>query len=161
MATYIGFSTINANKPKTTNPVSPPNGGFGTDQIGGLDGGFGSILEPLNWGKKFRLVDAPLVIQDFLNALNIPKGQKVGQPAYGTTLWSFLFEPNTRDVQFQLENEIRRLASEDPRMTLAYVKSFPKENGILIELQVAINPYNQPAVVNIYFDRNSRSAGLI
>ena len=161
MATYIGFSTINANKPKTTNPVSPPNGASGTDAIGGLDGGAGSIQQSLNWGKKFRLVDAPLVVQDFLNALNIPKGQKVGQPGYGTTIWSFLFEPNTRDVQYQLENEIRRLASADKRMSLDYIKAFPKENGILIELQLAINPYNQPLILNVYFDKNTRSAGLI
>ena len=121
MPNYIGFSTINANKPRsTTLPV-------------GADGGHGSTVNPVVIGKKFRLVDQPLVIQDFLNALNIRKGEKVGKPQYGTTLWDFVFDPNTRDVQYQLEAEIRRVANSDPRIVLNSVKAYPQENGILLE----------------------------
>ena len=90
MPQYIGFSTQGANKPKTTNLPT------------GVDGGVGGILRPVNTGKKFTLVDQQLVLQDFINALNIHQGQKVGQPEYGTTLWSFVFEPNTQDTQYQL-----------------------------------------------------------
>ena len=39
----------------------------------------------------------------FINALNISQGQLPGKPGYGTTLWSFIFDPNTADVQFELE----------------------------------------------------------
>ena len=70
MPNYVGFSTINANKPKSS---SLPTG---------LDGGTGSTIKPLIIGKKFRLVDQPLVVQDFINALNIRKGEKVGKPQY-------------------------------------------------------------------------------
>jgi hypothetical protein len=87
MAQYLGFSTIDANKPKTTNAP------------GGIDGGVGSILNPIIPGKKFKLNDQQLVIRDFINALNIRQGEKVGQPSYGTTLWNFVFEPNTRNTQ--------------------------------------------------------------
>lgn len=148
MPQYVGFSTIGANKPKTTNAV------------GGVDGGFGSITSPINTGKKFRLVDQPLVIQDFVNSLNIQQGQKVGQPEYGTTLWSFVFEPNTSDVQFQLENEIRRVASLDPRMLLNYVKAFPQENGILIELEMSVAPFNQALLLSVFFDSNTNKAAI-
>ena len=106
MPSYIGFSTIYANRPRTTNLPT------------GIAGGTGSITQPIVPGKKFRLVDEQLVIRDFLNALNIQQGQKVGKPEYGTTLWSFVFEPNTSDVQTQLTDEIRRVASQDPRMIL-------------------------------------------
>ena len=94
MPSYIGFSTINANKPRSTNLPA------------GLAGGVGSMVQPVIPGKKYRLVDEALVIQDFINSLNIQQGQKVGNPSYGTTLWSFVFEPNTFDVQNQLETEI-------------------------------------------------------
>jgi phage baseplate assembly protein W len=104
MATYNGFSTINANKPRSTS-LTP-----------GTGGGYGSTTQPVIPGKKYKLTDEQLVIQDFLNALNIQQGQKVGQPGYGTTLWSFIFEPNTADTQFQLQDEIRRVASSDPRL---------------------------------------------
>ena len=148
MPNYIGFSTINANKPKSTNLST------------GLDGGSGSTVKPIIFGKKFRLVDQPLVIQDFVNALSIRKGEKVGKPQYGTTLWNFVFEPNTMDMQMQLEDEIRRVAAQDPRMILNSVKAYPQENGILVEVQLAISPYNNPLVINVFFNQANNRAAL-
>lgn len=149
MPTYIGFSTINANKPKTTN------------QPMGVDGGFGGIVKPIVFGKKFRTVDSQLVIQDLVNSFNIPKGQKVGQPEYGTTLWDFIFDPNTADVQIQLENEIRRVASLDPRLILNSVVSYPKENGILIEVELAVAPFNNADVLQLFFNQLTNNASII
>jgi phage baseplate assembly protein W len=148
MPQYIGFSTINANKPKTTNAM------------GGIDGGVGSIVNPVRTGKKYSLNDAPLVVQDFINALNIEQGQKVGQPQYGTTLWDFVFEPNTPDTQFAIEREIRRVASLDPRIILDYVKGYPKEHGILLEVQLAIAPFNQALILNVFFDALTNTASV-
>lgn len=148
MPQYIGFSTVGANKPKTTN------------QPTGNDGGVGSIKKSLNTGRKFRLVDTQLVIQDFLNAINIRQGQKVGQPSYGTTLWNFVFEPNTSDVQFQLEREVRRIANLDPRLILNTLKCYPQENGILIELEVAVAPFNQGQLLSVFLDQGTNTAIL-
>lgn len=152
MAAYIGFSSINANKPKTTNPT----------RFAGLgDGGTGSILQGLVWGKKFTLTDEILVVQDFINAFNIRKGEKVGQPQYGTTLWDFLFEPNTADIQIQIEQEVRRVASLDPRMNLNSVALFTNDNGILIEVEVAVVPYNNAATLSLFFNRATNIATVV
>ena len=148
MPTYIGFSTINANKPRSTN-VMP-----------GIDGGTGSTISPINYCKKYRAVDEKLIIQDFINALNIQQGQKVGKPDYGTTLWSFVFEPNTTDVQFQLQDEIRRVASGDPRMIINSVKAYPKENGILVEIELAVVPFNRAQLLNVFFNNLTNSATI-
>jgi hypothetical protein len=148
MPNYIGFSTIGANRPRTTNP--PP----------GKNGAPGSITNSVNSGKKYRMTDEQLVVRDLLNAFNIPQGQKVGQPDYGTTIWSFVFEPNTQDVQAQLENEIRRIAAADPRLQLGYVKCFPQENGISVEVQLSINPFNQAQVLNVFFNSKTNSASI-
>jgi phage baseplate assembly protein W len=148
MPQYLGFSTINANKPRTTNA---PNG---------VDGGPGGIRQPIIWGKKFALTDEKLVIQDFLNALNIRLGEKVGQPQYGTTLWDFVFEPNTIEVQGQLETELRRVANLDPRLQVNTVKASPVQNGILVELQVAVAPFNNPQVLSVFFNSGLNSASL-
>ncbi len=148
MPNYIGFSTINANKPQST--VMPA----------GIDGGSGSTVRPIIFGKKFRLVDQPLVIQDFVNALSIRKGEKVGQPQYGTTLWSFVFEPNTIDMQLQLEDEIRRVAAQDPRLILNSVKAYPQENGILLEVELAISPFNQAQLLSVFFDSGTNQASI-
>lgn len=146
MPTYVGFSTINANKPKTT--ISNP----------GIDGGTGSVLQPIIPGKKFRLTDAPLVVQDLLNALNIRQGEKVGNPAYGTTLWSFIFEPNDADTQFRIQDEIQRIVGLDPRLILNTVKSYAQENGILIEVELAVAPFNNAQVLNVFFDNITNKA---
>ena len=148
MPNYIGFSTIDANKPKTTSLPA------------GLDGGSGSTIRPLIIGKKFRLVDQPLVIQDFLNSLNIRKGEKVGKPQYGTTLWDFVFEPNTKDIQAQLENEIRRVAAQDPRLIVNTIKAYPQENGILLEVELAVSPFNQAQLLSVFFNSANNSASL-
>jgi aspartokinase/homoserine dehydrogenase 1 len=41
----------------------------------GIDGGTGSLISPINYGKKYRAVDEKLIIQDFVNAIldhNLP-----------------------------------------------------------------------------------------
>jgi phage baseplate assembly protein W len=148
MATFIGFSTINANQPRST------------DLNAGIDGGTGGTVKSINIGKKYRLLDQPLVIQDFVNALNIPQGQKVGNPAYGTTIWTFIFEPNTTDTQFALQNEIQRVAALDPRLIINSVNAYPQENGILIEVELAIAPFNTPQMLSLFFDSSTNTAFL-
>jgi phage baseplate assembly protein W len=149
MPSYIGFSTINANKPKTTN-AKP-----------GSAAGVGDTLGSIVFGKKFRTLDEQLVVQDFINALNIPLGQKVGQPGYGTAIWNFVFEPNTTSTQRQLETEVRRVASLDPRIQLNYVNVYPRENGILIEVEMAVSPFNQALVLNVFFNQDTSVASII
>jgi phage baseplate assembly protein W len=140
MPQYVGYSSQKSGKPQTTNATS------------GTSGGPGGIREPIVWGKKYTLVDSQLVVRDFINALNIRKGSKVGQPSYGSSIWDYVFDPNTADVQFQLENEIKRVARQDSRIILDYVKAFPKDNGILLEIQLAVAPFNQPMILNLYAD---------
>lgn len=147
MATYIGFSTINLHAPRA-NPES------------GIDGGPGSITSPIRYGKKFRLTDEELVVQDFINALNISQGQKVGNPAYGTTLWSFVFEPNTADTHYQIETEMRRVASIDTRLSINSINVFYREHGILIETELAIEPFNNAQTINIFFNNVTNAASV-
>lgn len=149
MPQYIGFSTQKANKPRSTN------------QQPGYQGGYGGVTDSLNTGKKFRLTDIPLVVQDLINVLNIRQGEKVGQPDYGTTIWSYVFEPNIQNVQLALEAEIRRIASSDPRLNVNYVKCFPQDNGILLEVQLSVLPFQQTELLSIFFDSNSNNASLI
>ena len=149
MPTYVGFSSINAEKPRTVNEVP------------GLDGSGGLIKNPLVYGKKYRLTNAELVVQDLVNALNIRKGEKVGQPNYGTTLWDFVFEPNTRDVTQQLENELQRVVSQDPRLNVNRIRAYPRENGILVELELAVTPFNNAGDLNLFFDNQTNTAAIV
>jgi phage baseplate assembly protein W len=146
MPTFIGFSTQQLDAVRSSQVQS------------GVDGGAGSITNSLKLTKKYRTVDQELVVRDLLNALNIPQGQKIGRPEYGTSLWSFIFEPNTFDVQIQLEAEVRRVVSLDPRIQLNSVVSYPQDNGILIELEMAITPFNDVLQLAVLFDQNANRA---
>lgn len=140
MPTYIGFST------QQLEQVRKPQ--YNTT----IDGGTGTITNPITTKKKFRLVDTDLVLQDFLNALNITQGTKPGRPSYGTTLWSFIYEPNVLTVQQSIEAEVRRVASLDPRLLVNSVVSYPEDQGILIEVEIAVNPFNVAQLLSIQFD---------
>lgn len=140
MPTYIGFNTKNICQPR--NLTRP-----------GANGGVGTVEQPPTLGKKFRLTDANLVIQDFLNSMSIKQGDKVGNPGYGTKLWDFIFDPNTSDLREQIEIEIRRLASLDPRLTIGTIDVYSRENGILIELEIAITPFSNVVQVGFFLNR--------
>lgn len=149
MPTYIGFSTRYANQQRTLG-ILP-----------GTEGGTSYVNRTTSTGRKFTLTDDELIINDFVNALNIPQGQKPGMPQYGTTLWSFLFEPNTSDVQDQLEVEIRRLAKADPRLILNAIDIYAYESGILIEVELATSITNQVNNLKINFDQGTNTARLV
>ena len=148
MPTYVGFSTIGANEPRTTNAST------------GIDGGVGGVLKPVIPGKKYRIVDEALVIRDFINALNIQQGQKVGNPIYGSTIWSYIFEPNDADTRLKIENEIRRIGNNDPRLIINTVKSYTQENGILLEVELAIAPFNNAEILNVFFNNLTNTASI-
>ena len=144
MATYIGFSTINAGKPKSVN-MTP-----------GAAGGVGGVNQPIIYGKKFRMVDAQLVVQDLINAFNIHQGQKVGNPGYGTTIWTYVFAPNTVDTQQSIIAEVRRVIHADPRLVVNTVNAYSQENGILVEIELAVTLNNTAQLLSLFFDSSSR-----
>jgi len=140
MPTYIGFSTKEINQPQN---LERP----------GVDGGMGNIVHAPKLQKKFRLVDEQLVIRDFLNAFNIKQGDKVGQPGYGTTIWNYVFDPNTSDLRDLVDQEVRRVASSDPRIVVNNVAVFTSNNGILIEVQMYVDPFNNAVQIGFLLNR--------
>ena len=143
MAIYVGFTTQNSNRTRTTDATS------------GVDGGTGSLAVNTVVGKKYKLTDQPLVQQDFINALNIRQGSKVGNPAYGTTLWDFIFEPNSPETNGQIELEVRRVAGLDPRIILGSVQPYPADEGVLIEIQLAFQPFNNATALSLFFSKTT------
>lgn len=108
--------------------------------------------------RKFTLTDEELVRRNFLNALNIRQGEIPGRPEYGTRMWDFVFDNQTRELQTAIENEIERVASQDPRMSISSVDFFPAENGIRVEVAAQILPSSVVELLNIFFDQETRSA---
>ncbi len=145
MATFFGFNTQNADAIK---PAAQPQG----------TSGFMSAGPAMATGRKFRLTDRELVIRDFTNAMNIPQGSKPGNPSYGTTVWQYIFEPNDPTTSAKIEEELIRLASMDPRLTLEQVNLYAIDTGIVVEMQVSVSPFNDVQLLQVIFDQNTGSA---
>jgi phage baseplate assembly protein W len=111
--------------------------------------------------KKYTLLDTSLIMQDFLNALNIRQGQLVGRPGYGTVLWDFLFETQSFETEQMIIKEIQRVAGGDPRMQIEDIQIFPQENGMLIQLQFVVVPGTDTEQLSIFFDQQTRNASYV
>lgn len=144
MPTYLGFSSVDLCQPRV-------------DQRPGVFGGIGTVTTPPRSGRKYSLTDQQLVIRDLLNALSIKQGDKVGQPTYGTTLWSYVFEPNIDDVRDRIETEVRRMIALDPRIVLNSVGVYSQENGFLLQIEMAFSPFNQAVSVDFFLNRYNGS----
>ena len=111
--------------------------------------------------KKFTLLDEALVKRDLLNGLNIRQGQLPGRPQFGTTLWDNLFENQSPALVTAIENEIQRVAGYDPRIQISDTQVFPQENGILIQVQLAIVPNTTAQQLSIFFNQQQRRASYV
>ena len=118
-------------------------------------------LNTINQVKKFTLTDFPLIKQDLLNAFNIRQGELPGRPDYGTILWTFLFENQVEELQNNIVNEVQRVAGGDPRVFISDIQVFPQDNGMLIQLELTINPTTDAERLSIFFDITSRRASYI
>ena len=149
MATYTGFSTAYSCATKA--------------QIASLPAGVaqsGSLQAQSVPTSGFTLTDQALVLQDLVNAFQIQQGQKVGRPNYGTTLWGFIFEQWTTNLQSQIIAEVQRVAQQDPRIILNTVTVYPQLNGILIELELAFRPFNNATIASLFFNQATNSITL-
>ncbi len=111
--------------------------------------------------KKFTLTGFELIKRDLLNAFNIRQGQLPGRPAYGTTLWEYLFEPQLEELQTQIVNEVQRVAGGDPRIYISDIQMYPQVNGILIELQLQVVATTNAERLSLFFDQQQRTASYV
>ena len=115
----------------------------------------------INQNKKFTLVDFDLIQRDLLNAFNIQQGELPGRPAYGSTIWNYLFENQVEQLQQQIRDEVQRVVGGDPRLFLNDIQVYPQENGILIQLQVTVVNTTDAKILSVFFDEQQRSASYV
>jgi phage baseplate assembly protein W len=110
---------------------------------------------------KYRLTDFELAKQDFINHLQISKGEKLMNADFGTTIWTMLFENMTEDLRQELTNEIIRVASYDPRMSLTNINVVEFERGIQVELDMLYTGSVSPVSLKLEFETSSQTLSEI
>jgi len=115
----------------------------------------------INQNKKFTAVDFNLIKIDLLNAFNIRQGELVGRPGYGTVLWNYLFENQTQETQQLIYTEIQQVCAGDPRIFISGIQMFPQENGLLVQVGIAVVPSTNAQLLSIFFDQQQRTATYV
>ena len=115
----------------------------------------------INQNKKFTAVDFNLIKIDLLNAFNIRQGELVGRPGYGTVLWNYLFENQTQETQQLIYTEIQRVCAGDPRIFISGIQMFPQENGLLLQVGIAVVPSTNAQLLSIFFNQQQRTATYV
>lgn len=115
----------------------------------------------VNQFKKFTLTNFALIKRDLINAFNIRQGEKPGRPAYGTTLWDFLFESQDQVTETAILAEVQRVVGGDPRLFLNDAAVYAREQGMLIELSVSVVPSTDAERLAIFFDQEQRRASFV
>jgi hypothetical protein len=72
-----------------------------------------------------------------------------------------LFENQTQETQAVILQEIQRVCAGDPRIFISGVQIFPQENGMLIQLGLAVVPSTTAQQLSIFFDQQQRSATYV
>ena len=110
--------------------------------------------------RRFTATDIDLIKTDLLNAFSIRQGEKPGKPEYGSSIWSFIFEPLTDDVVEKIVEEAERVVTKDPRLGVDTINVFTKEGGVLLEMSLLINPAATPLDLVLQFNESNRRVQL-
>jgi phage baseplate assembly protein W len=102
--------------------------------------------------KNFRLTDFDLIKQDILNHFNIRTGEKLMRPKFGTIIWNVLHEPFTEDLKSVITQDVKAIASYDPRVSFDNIIITEYDQGIQIELQLRYVLTNQTNVMLMNFN---------
>jgi phage baseplate assembly protein W len=108
--------------------------------------------------KKFRLTDFELIKQDIVNNFYIRKGEKLMNPSFGTIIWNILHEPFTEDLKTVITNDIKTIASYDPRVSFDRIVVTEYEQGIQIILELRYLLTDESSQLNLQF--NSKTSTM-
>lgn len=113
-----------------------------------------STLAP---SRNFRLTDFDLIKQDIINHFNIRKGEKLMRPNFGTIIWNVLHEPFTEDLKSVIAQDVKAIASYDPRVSFDNIVITEYDQGIQIELQLRYVTTNQTNLMLMTFNNQTNT----
>lgn len=115
----------------------------------------------IDQNKKFTLLDFELIKRDLINALSIRQGELPGLPAYGTTIWSFVFENQSPETETAILNELQRVAAQDPRLIISSAEVYAQDNGLRIEVLMQVVSSSETELVTLFLDQATRRASFV
>ena len=118
MVTFIGYSTINS---RTGN----------------------SLIDDVNVGRRTgtnTLEDKELAKRDLLNHFYTRKGERLGEPEFGSILPELIFEQLDQITIRQAEEDVRTIIDLDPRWVLEDVRVDSDQHDLVVNVQLEYIP---------------------
>jgi len=103
----------------------------------------------------YGLADNDLIVQDFLNNLNIRKGEKLMNPDFGCIIWDRIFDPLTPALKNEIVKNIQDIISYDPRLSTVSsttIQESPDGHGLVLNFTLQFSGTNQVSTLSIRFD---------
>jgi phage baseplate assembly protein W len=103
----------------------------------------------------YGLADNDLIVQDFLNNLNIRKGEKLMNPDFGCIIWDRLFDPLTPALKNEITKNIQDIISYDPRLSTVSsttIQESPDGQGLVLNFTLQFAGTNQISTLSVRFD---------
>jgi phage baseplate assembly protein W len=126
---------------KTSNPPTPQ-----------MYRGFSTVNAA---SQNFALYDFELIKQDILNHFYVRQGERLMQPAFGSIIWTLLFEPLTPEIQNLILQNVNEILNYDPRVQASNILITPYDQGIQIECKLTYLPYNIQQNLQLKFDQQN------
>lgn len=89
----------------------------------------------------YSLVDSDAIVRDLLNEFYTKKGERVMRPNFGSIIWDLLMDPNTRDLESKVRDDIERIIDKDPRAQLLDTRIAVLEQSIKASIKIRTVPY--------------------
>jgi len=99
------------------------------------------------------LTGKDLVIEDLMNHLMTRKGERIMMPTFGSIIHDLIFEPLTSEIKTMIEDDIKAIVAEDPRVVFVNLSLEETEHTVSAYLTVNILPENTPVTLEIDLER--------
>ena len=118
MVTFIGYSTVDS---RTSN----------------------SLIDNVNVGRRTgtnTLEDKELAKRDLLNHFYTRKGERLGEPEFGSILPELVFEPLDQFVLGRADEDVRTIVNLDPRWRLVDFRVESDQHDLVVNVQLVYVP---------------------
>ena len=90
-----------------------------------------------------------------MNHFYTRKGERVMDPEFGSIIWDLLYEPIDESTKEDLVEDCKTIIASDPRVQLIDLILDDVGNGIRVDIQLNVLPFNQQASMQVNFERET------
>ena len=76
-------------------------------------------------------------------------------PEFGSIIWDLLYEPIDESTKEDLVEDCKTIIASDPRVQLIDLILDDVGNGIRVDIQLNVLPFNQQASMQVNFERET------